>query len=67
MWDEGGHRMGCCDCGLVHDHFYAVYKVARRTDRAKATLVKDKRYVVGIVPFRNNRATAGKRRRKALD
>jgi len=44
------HRIACCDCGLVHD-FVFVSQDGKR---------------IGVAAKRNNRATAARRRAKAM-
>lgn len=49
-----GYKMACCDCGLVHtlDFILVPYGDGKRKIRFRA--------------FRDNRATAAKRRKQAL-
>lgn len=47
-------RIGCCDCGLVHN-LVVVVRGRRRG------------FILGIAAERNERATAAKRRKRAYD
>lgn len=44
-----GYRISCCDCGLVHEFNFKVVKIGRT-------------HKVTFQAFRNERATAAKRR-----
>jgi hypothetical protein len=59
------YRMGCCDCGLVHDLQFEVVKVTRQyRDGSFMTEPAKGRYRVRFKAKRNNRSTAQIRRHK---
>lgn len=58
----GIHKMGCCDCGLVHDmKFTAWLKVP-----GGYQMLNRRAVVVMVQARRNERATAAKRRKKQV-
>ena len=65
-----GYRMGCCDCGLVHDLEFAVVEIERhiRPDRFVIgnTVIKGNKgkYRIAMRARRNQRSTAQVRRHK---
>lgn len=60
-----GYRMACCDCGLVHTiDFEVVRMVDQRGGGFTGKPVKSDSYRVILTAFRNNRATAAKRRQR---
>lgn len=63
-----GYRMACCDCGLVHDLDFEVFRITGQ-DVSGVFLVapmSDEEAQVAFRARRNNRSTAAKRRRHAL-
>lgn len=61
-----GYRLACCDCGLVHD---MEFKALRRTGVVAggtwlARPLDDDRYRIEFRARRNNRSTAGMRRKR---
>lgn len=60
------YRLACCDCGLVHDMFFAVMKKTKtfKNGTFNAITMRGSKWQVAIIPVRNNRATAAKRRCK---
>lgn len=61
-----GYRLGCCDCGLVHDVNFEVVKVMKTSPDGSWThkVLDPQKYRVLMVARRNNRSTAGMRRKK---
>lgn len=57
------YKMACCDCKLVHNIKFTVVK-ARSIGGGNFTLKPVSGYRVRFQAFRNNRATAAKRRKK---
>lgn len=59
-----GYKLGCCDCGLVHDVDFKVVKITTRGPNGywEAEDVEDDDYRVVIRVKRNNRATGQVRR-----
>jgi hypothetical protein len=56
-----GYKMGCCDCGLVHNVDFEVFKELPPTaDRSEVRPLEG--YKVRINVTRNNRSTAALRR-----
>lgn len=57
-----GHKMACCDCGLVHNMGFRIVRIERLNGRKHGKLA------VQIKASRNARATAGRRQgRKVKD
>lgn len=63
-----GYRMGCCDCGLVHDMEFRVVKVMKvdgEIKHLKATpMANGKELRVEFRARRNERSTAAMRRKR---
>lgn len=61
-----GYKMGCCDCGLVHDMEFDIYEIGRTKKDGTFTAKKltGKRYRVAMRAKRNKRSTAQCRRNK---
>lgn len=61
-----GYRMGCCDCGLVHDMEFVIAEVSRtkKNGTFTATELPQKKYRVKFRAKRNNRSTAAMKRSK---
>jgi len=59
-----GYRLGCCDCGLVHDIDFRVVRVVKRNrDGSKEVeVLPSKNYQVEFRVRRNNRSTGQIRR-----
>lgn len=59
-----GYRMGCCDCGLVHDMEFKVLRVTKQnTDGSwEAEELDPAEFRVSFRAKRNNRSTAQIRR-----
>ena len=63
----GVHKMGCCDCGLVHDMQFTAWLKKRVAGKIIGYEKLSRRDVVVMVKARRNeRATAAKRRKKQL-
>lgn len=65
--DNGSYKLGCCDCGLVHDVQFAVVEVHGRLPGGKIDIspVEDQeKYQVALRAKRNNRATGQHRRQR---
>lgn len=63
-----GYRMGCCDCGLVHDVDFQVVKVKKYLPDGTweyAELVDQTKYRVLFRAKRNNHSTGRLRKRKS--
>ena len=61
------YRMGCCDCGLVHDMEFRVVIVERLKDGTYRTIkVNPAKCRVEFRVHRNNRSTALLRRAKSV-
>ena len=60
------YRVGCCDCGLVHDIDFQVVRVLKRQpDGTKIVeVVESEDYEVNFRARRNNRSTGQKRRHR---
>lgn len=61
-----GYRMGCCDCGLVHDLDFSVVKITKRNPDGSwdgEELPPDE-YRVTFKARRNKRSTSAARRKK---
>lgn len=59
------HRAACCDCGLIHRYEYAVVMTGPAINlprRDFMKLMKLCKPVIQVRPFRDDRATAGRRR-----
>lgn len=58
------YRLGCCDCGLVHDFDIQIAKVLKRTkgDHVQFALIRPKGLTIVFRARRNERSTAQKRR-----
>lgn len=59
-----GYRMGCCDCGLVHDMEFKVLRVTKENEDGtwEADELDSKEYRVLLKAKRNNRSTSQVRR-----
>ena len=57
-----GYRLGCCDCGLVHDVEFQAVKLVKRKGLDIETGRKVKGAVILMRARRNNRSTANLRR-----
>jgi hypothetical protein len=59
-----GYKLGCCDCGLVHDVDFKVVKIDIKNEDGswEASDVEDDDYRVVMRVRRNNRATGQVRR-----
>lgn len=61
-----GYKMACCDCGLVHRLDFEVRRVIAQKSKGVFTAVKPrnaKDLRVILRAYRDNRATAAKRRK----
>lgn len=59
------YRMGCCDCGLVHDMQFKIVRVtSTRTNGTWLYVPAKGKFRVMFRATRNNRSTAGLRRKK---
>ena len=65
MGADGLYRLGCCDCGLVHDVEFVVVRVVERRPDGSYDFedVEDQDYKVHFRVRRNNRSTAQIRRK----
>jgi hypothetical protein len=61
-----GYKMACCDCGLVHDAEFEIFKVLKTHPDGSFEIEKltDKSLKVGFRMKRNNRSSAQIRRHK---
>lgn len=61
-----GYRMGCCDCGLVHDMEFVIVEKGRTRKDGTFTIVElpQAKYRVKFRAKRNNRSTAAMRKGK---
>jgi hypothetical protein len=69
MPEMTGYKMECCDCGLVHRIDFEVRLVIAEKPNNIFTTVKPRnanKLRVILTPYRDNRATAAKRRKKKL-
>ena len=59
-----GYRMGCCDCGLVHDMEFKVMRVTKRNEDGswEGEELDPAEFRVSMRAKRNNRSTAQVRR-----
>lgn len=59
-----GYKMACCDCGLVHNLKLSVFEVLKYNNDGsfKAKKRRGKKWRVGMLVSRNNRATSAMRR-----
>ena len=60
------YRLGCCDCGLVHDFDFRVVKVTKRNSdgSCETRALRSKDYCIEFRVRRNNRSTGQIRRRQ---
>ena len=66
--EMNGYRLGCCDCGLVHDvDFKVVQAVALPTNEFACEEIKDETLRILMRAKRNNRSTAQIRRYQMND
>ena len=61
-----GYRLGCCDCGLVHDIDFRVVKVVKRHRNGikEGEVLSSRDYRVEFRVRRNERSTGQVRRHK---
>lgn len=62
-----GYRIGCCDCGSVHDMDFSVVKVLKHNEDGTwehGAPLDPTKYRVLFRAKRNNRSTAAMRRKK---
>ena len=61
-----GYRLGCCDCGLVHDMDFRVVKIVKRHRHGvkEGEVLSSKDYQVEFRVSRNERSTGQIRRHK---
>lgn len=59
-----GYRMACCDCGLIHELNFEVFKIIGQSANGAfiSQPMSDDEAQVGFKARRNNRSTAQKRR-----
>lgn len=59
-----GYRLACCDCGLIHDFQFRVFKIGRYLGKGSftKTVPSERRLRVEFRAKRNNRATSARRR-----
>ena len=59
-----GYRLGCCDCGLVHDIDFRVVRIVRRRRNGvkEGEVLSSKDYQIGFRVRRNERSTGQVRR-----
>lgn len=65
MGDDGLYRLGCCDCGLIHDVEFKVVRITLKNDDGSYEYenVESPEYKVHFRVRRNNRSTAQIRRK----
>jgi hypothetical protein len=60
-----GYRMGCCDCGLVHNIDFSVVRIVGEDEKGNRLVEEvDETYRVLFRAQRNNRSTAQVRRKR---
>ncbi len=60
------YRMACCDCGLVHDVQFKIVRTTKPDKTGYYTVIREMNGLkVMMRAKRNNRSTAGTRRRKS--
>ena len=61
-----GYRLGCCDCGLVHNMDFRVVKIVKRHHNGvkEGRVLSSKDYQVEFRVRRNERSTGQVRRHK---
>jgi hypothetical protein len=64
---ETNYKLECCDCGLVHDMYFSVFKASKEFPDGSFTgqFLKGKKWKVAIIADRNNRATVQRRKARA--